>query len=173
MTRPSDLNSPNKYEILKLDTGQEVVGMTKQFSDFVEITCPMVCHLSVTQRGKTLATFYPYSPLTSDTVVTIPEEMILHRNTLNTQVVPLYDDASVQWLTMIENGSIPLVNKLIKDDSVSVRNETDKRIKSLYDLEHLSRLEEEFLDELEAEFLNETDSSFESAIPPKDKKKIH
>lgn len=179
MTSPRDLSLiPTKYEILRLDTGQEVIGMTRQNGNIVEVTLPMICHLSVTMRGKTLATFYPYSPLTSDTVVKIPEEMILHRNKVNPQVVPLYDNASTSWLTMLENKSIPLANKLSQNDDVQVRNNVDELIKQLYEDKHMAT-EEEFLEMMEQEFLNRQKDSddpyekFKRLTLPKDKKKIH
>ena len=179
MTRPNDLQLvPNKYEILKLDTGQEVIGMTRQVGEIVEITLPMVCHLSVTHKGKTLATFYPYSPLTSDTTIKIPEEIILHRNVLNVQMVPLYDNASTQWLNMLENQNIPLANRLSKDDDVTIRNHVDELVRQLYEDKHMAS-EEEFLEMMESEFLksqedaNDPLEKFKRMVPPKDKKKIH
>lgn len=179
MTRPSDLQLvPNKYEILKLDTGQEIIGMTRQVGEVVEITLPMICHLSVTMKGKTLATFYPYSPLTSDTTIKIPQDMILHRNILNVQMVPLYDNAATSWVKMLENQSIPLANKLSKDDDVTIRNHVDELIKQLYEDKHMAT-EEEFLEMMEREYLksqeeeNDPYKEFKRLTTPKDKKKIH
>lgn len=177
MTRPSDL-IPNKYEILKLDTGQEVIGMTRQVGEFVEITLPMICHLSVTMKGKTLATFYPYSPLTSDTTIRIPQEIILHRNILNVQMVPLYDNAATTWVKMLENQSIPLANRLSKDDDVTIRNHVDELVKQLYEDKHMAT-EEEFLEMMEREYLKSQEEDhdpykeFKRLTLPKDKKKIH
>ena len=108
MATPRDLQLvPNAYEVIRLDTGHEICGMTRRVGEVTEITLPMICHLSATFKGSTVATFYPYSPLTSDTVIKIPEDMILHRNTMNPQVIPMYDSASSKWLGMIENQSIP------------------------------------------------------------------
>ena len=67
MATPADL-SPKQYEVLKLRNGLEVVGMTRDTSQGIEITLPMVCRLSSGPTPvETLATFYPYAPLTSDT----------------------------------------------------------------------------------------------------------
>jgi len=176
MATPKDLNLlPTQYEVIKLDTGQEIMGMTRKVGSVTEITLPMHCHLSMTRRGRTLATFYPYSPLTSDTVIKIPEDMILHRNSLNRQIVPLYDNASSKWLTMIEGGNIPLDNALPMGDEVDARNAMDdivKRITELHDehreLEMMEAYSEE-IDDLEGGSYED----FFSAITPKDKKKIH
>ena len=42
MTRPSDL-TPQKYEVVKLKTGSEVVGMVRDTTKGIEITLPMIC----------------------------------------------------------------------------------------------------------------------------------
>ena len=46
MTRPNDI-IPQQYEVLKLKTGAEVVGMTRDTHEGVEITLPMLCRLEV------------------------------------------------------------------------------------------------------------------------------
>ena len=98
MTRPSDL-TPKQYEVLKLRNGLEVVGMTRDTATGIEVTLPMVCRLSAGATPiETLATFYPYAPLSSDTTVTVPIDHILHRNVMNEQYIPFYDEASSQWL---------------------------------------------------------------------------
>ena len=58
MTTPKDL-VPNKYEVIKLTTGQEIVGMTREVGDEgLEVYLPMICHLSVqVSVNTTLATF--------------------------------------------------------------------------------------------------------------------
>ena len=63
MTTPKDI-IPQQYEVMKLLNGTEVVGMTRNTSQGIEITLPMICKLElVTPDGKqTLATFYPYAP---------------------------------------------------------------------------------------------------------------
>ena len=38
---------PQKYEVLKTRTGTELVGMTRDIGDAIEITLPMICHLSL------------------------------------------------------------------------------------------------------------------------------
>ena len=103
---------PQKYQVIKLFNGQEVVGMTRDKGHSLQVTLPMVCHLSVAlpERG-TVATFYPYAPMTSDPIIEIPKTIISHANTLNEQFIPLYDRASSQWLKMIETQNIPLVEK--------------------------------------------------------------
>ena len=41
MTTPKDI-IPTKYEVVKLKTGTEIVGMTRDLGDKVEITLPMI-----------------------------------------------------------------------------------------------------------------------------------
>ena len=40
---PNDLVSPTKYEVLKLKTGQEIVGMSKENQNCIAVTLPMIC----------------------------------------------------------------------------------------------------------------------------------
>ena len=109
MTRPKDI-IPTQYEVLKLRSGSEVVGMTRDTHEGIEVTLPMVCRLEVInpEGTHTLATFYPYAPMSADTTVKIPNDMIAHRNTLQEQFVPYYDEASARWFDMVENKKIPL-----------------------------------------------------------------
>jgi len=175
MTTPNDLVSPNKYEVLKLKTGQEIVGMTKESQNGIVITLPMICKLElVADRVSTLATFYPYSPMSSDPSVIIPHDMVAHRNLLNQQFVPFYDEASSRWFDMVENGTIPLtqdrkemhrayMDRIIHDLMESTGGPISEREQRM-----LERIEEEEWDEFD-----ETLADFEHMIQPTDKKKIH
>ena len=109
MTSPKDI-IPTQYEVLKLLNGTEVVGMTRDTGNGIEITLPMICKLElIAPAGNTtLATFYPYAPLSADANVIIPFDIIAHRNTMNEQFVPYYDEASSRWFDMVENKTIPL-----------------------------------------------------------------
>ena len=108
MTTPKDI-IPTKYEVIKLNSGTEIVGMTRDLGDSVEITLPMICQLSlIPGTPRTQATFHPYSALSSDMKVEIPNNNIMHRNNMNEQFVQHYDDASSRWFDMIENKTIPL-----------------------------------------------------------------
>jgi hypothetical protein len=177
MASPKDLHLvPNQYEVIRLDTGQEIMGMTRRLEGQTEVTLPMMCHLSATMKGRTIATFYPYSPLSSDTTVTIPDDMILHRNTLNKQIVPFYDNASSKWLNMVETGTIPLDNNLPIGDQVDVRSQLDDLVKRMMDMQrHPEEEDLEWLEAMQEELDLERDEyeDFFSARPPKDKKKIH
>ena len=158
MASPSDL-IPQKYEVLKLRNGLEVVGMTRDTTKGIEITLPMVCKLNAGQTPvETLATFYPYAPLTSDTSVVVPIDHILHRNVMNQQYIPFYDEASSKWLTLVETESIPLTNKMPKMEYI--KDTINKLVSGMSD-EELDRLEEE-------QFLEE-----DSLLSPDDPKKIH
>ena len=46
MTSPKDI-IPTQYEVLKLRSGSEVVGMTRDTGEGIEITLPMICRLEV------------------------------------------------------------------------------------------------------------------------------
>jgi len=158
MATPQDL-TPQQYEVLKLRNGLEVVGMTRDTTKGIEVTLPMVCRLSTGQTPvETLATFYPYAPLSADTSVVVPLDHILHRNVMNEQYIPFYDEASSQWLHMLENNSIPLIN------GTSKRKYIDKILQNLID---------EVGEQTELDEYEDYDLDFETSIPPKDKKKLH
>jgi len=166
--------TPQKYEVIKLKTGMEIVGMTRDVDKGVEVTLPMICQLRMLPMKKnTLATFFPYAPMTSDTSVVIPYEHLIHRNKMNDQYVPFYDEASSQWFKMIEEGTIPLTNK----DPIMSKEYMDHAIKSLIDatggpisgreLRDLQRFEEMLEDDEE---FDEEYADFEFATrPPKEK----
>jgi len=154
MASPSDL-IPQKYEVLKLRNGLEVVGMTRDTTKGIEITLPMVCKLNAGQTPiETLATFYPYAPLTSDTSVVVPIDHILHRNVMNQQYIPFYDEASSQWLEMLENNSIPLING------------TPKR-------KYIDKILQNLIDGVSKDDYEDFELDFEESLPLTDKKKLH
>jgi len=154
MASPSDL-IPQKYEVLKLRNGLEVVGMTRDTTKGIEITLPMVCKLNAGQTPiETLATFYPYAPLTSDTSVVVPIDHILHRNVMNQQYIPFYDEASSQWLEMLENNSIPLING------------TPKR-------KYIDKILQNLIDGVSRDDYEDFELDFEESLPLIDKKKLH
>ena len=176
MTTPNDLVSPSKYEVLKLKTGQEIVGMTKENQNGIAVTLPMICKLElVTAQQQTLATFYPYSPMSSDPTVIIPHDMVAHRNLLNQQFVPFYDEASSRWFEMVENGTIPLtqdrreMHKAYMDRIINDLMENTGGPISAKEQRMLERIElEEDWDEFD-----ETLADFEHMVQHTDKKKIH
>ena len=66
MAKASDL-IPSRYEVIKLKTGTEIVGMTRDVGASLEVTLPMICQLSlIPGTPRTQAIFYPYSPLSAD-----------------------------------------------------------------------------------------------------------
>ena len=175
MTSPKDI-IPQKYEVLKLRSGSEVVGMTRDTATGVEITLPMICRLEVVnpEGSHTLATFYPYAPLSSDPMVTLPNDMIAHRSSLNEQFVPFYDEASARWFDMVENKTIPLTG----DRKEIRRAYLDRIVQDLMNANGgpISEREERMLQRMEEEEWDEFDeqmADFEHALPPSDKKKIH
>ena len=164
MTTPKEL-IPQRYEVIKLKSGTEVVGMTRDCGDVLEITLPMICQLSLVPGiPRTNAVFYPYAPLSADEVVSIPKFEIVHRNIMNEQFVPYYDDASSRWFEMIENKSIPLATVEDKKVAEVMRRSLDRILGRAPDDDFI----EDVLDELDYER-----EEFELAEVPKDKKKIH
>ena len=101
-----------KYEVIKLKTGQELCGMVSYKNETIEVTLPMICQLTKVTATNTLATFIPYNPLGNDSILTIGLESIMHTSSMNDQFIPFYDEASAKWLSMVEDGTIPLTNTL-------------------------------------------------------------
>jgi|TARA_B110000263_G_C15159120_1_gene441598 hypothetical protein len=141
MTRPSEL-IPQKYEVVKLKTGSELVGMVRESAEGLHITLPMICQLTVQNGIQTLATFYPYAPLSEDSIVLIPSDQVIHRSSMNEQFIPFYDEASSRWLEMVEQGTIPLTNKKIDNHEIQ-RQYLNKVMTSLSD-ENYDEFEEDF-----------------------------
>jgi|TARA_B100000085_G_scaffold244867_1_gene237628 hypothetical protein len=161
---------PQKYEVLKTRTGTELVGMTRDIGDAIEITLPMICHLSLIPNSqKTQVVFYPYSPLSKTERIRMPKDHVVHRTPMNDQFIPHYDSASSTWMEMLDKGTIPLGT-----DS-DVRRTLDERIREA--MRRLSNdldigLEEDtgyFSKDIEYDEFDE----FEDALPPSDPKKIH
>lgn len=162
-----------KYEVVRLNNGDEFVGMVKDVEDTLEITLPMICHLTKVSQRETLATFIPYSPLSSDSILYLDMKNVLHRSEMNAQFIPFYDEASVKWLTMVEEGNIPLSNKTVTIDNKeylkktldSILKDSQQGSEPLYEVtaEDIRLFEEAVRED---EFMN----SFTS---PKDPKKIH
>lgn len=105
-------NLPEKYEVIKLMTGSEIVGMTTDKGNVLNITLPMYCNLTATGRNdESIVTFIPYSPLTDEISIDIPKQYILHQNSLNPQFISFYDEASSRWMTMVETQEVPVIAK--------------------------------------------------------------
>ena len=166
MAKASDL-IPSRYEVIKLKTGTEIVGMTRDVGASLEVTLPMICQLSlIPGTPRTQAIFYPYSPLSADERVNIPKEQVMHRQLMNDQFIPFYDNASSKWFDMIENQSIPLANDEDKRIGEMMRNSLQRIMQRGEPFD-----EDDLIDEIFDEAQDISD--FESALPPKDKKKIH
>ena len=138
--------APNRYEVIKLRTGLDIVGMVRETKDGLQITLPMICQLSLQATGDTLSTFIPYAPLSADPTLFIPFNHIVHRNNLNEQFVSYYDSASARWLEMVENGTIPVRSG--KEYQEDMKAYVDRAMQSIIDAtggpitpEELRRLE--------------------------------
>ena len=149
-----------KYEVIKLKTGQELCGMVSYTNDTVEITLPMICQLTKVTATNTLATFIPYNPLGNDSKLSIGLDSIMHTSSMNDQFIPFYDEASAKWLSMVEDGTIPLTNQL-----PSPREFLKERIEDMMDT-----LSDEELMELEG---MEDESELLFTNTPEEKKTIH
>ena len=164
-----------KYEVVRLNNGDEFVGMVKDVEDTLEITLPMICHLTKVSQRETLATFIPYSPLSSDSILYLDMKNVLHRSEMNAQFIPFYDEASVKWLTMVEEGNIPLSNKTVTIDN----KEYLKRTLTLDSMLEGARQVSENVYEVTAEDIRlfeeaiREDEFMNSFILPEDPKKIH
>ncbi len=171
MASPTDL-VPERYEVIKLKSGTEVVGMTRDLGDKIEITLPMICQLSlVPGTPRTNAVFYPYAPLSAEEKVNIPKFEIVHRNLMNEQFVPYYDDASSKWMDMIENKSIPLANTEDLKVQEVMRRHLDRM---LNENRFLDAPDEEFIEDILEDMSDNRDiEEFKYALPPKEKKKLH
>ena len=144
MARAKDL-TPQKYEVIKTRTGAEIMGMTRDTGKGLEVTLPMICHLTAMPGGvSSHCVFYPYAPLSSDETVLFPYDHIAHRSSVNEQFIPLYDDASASWFKMIENKSIPIKERNI-DFEEKVRDAMQRilQTENQYLEEELDLLEEE------------------------------
>ena len=144
MATPKDL-TPQKYEVIKTRTGAEIMGMTRDTGKGLEVTLPMICHLTAMPGGASShCVFYPYAPLSSDETVLFPYDHIAHRSSVNEQFIPLYDNASASWFKMIENKSIPIKERN-EDFEEKVRDAMARilRTENEYLEEELDLLEEE------------------------------
>ena len=167
MPAPKDL-IPQRYEVLKLRTGSEIVGMVRDTHEGVEITLPMICQLSlIPGTPRTNAVFYPYAPLSADEVINIPKIEIIHRNLMNEQFVPYYDDASSRWFEMIENKTIPLATVEDKKVSEIMRRSIDRMMSRMTEAPDEQFIEEQ-LEDMDWEM-----EEFELSEAPTDKKKLH
>jgi ABC-type cobalamin/Fe3+-siderophores transport system ATPase subunit len=81
---------------------------------------------------------------------------------MNKQFIPFYDEASARWLEMVEQGTIPLTNDLKGASKEYMKAAVDSILKNVK--------EEDLFDDYFEEL---AESEFESAVPPKDPKKIH
>lgn len=163
---------PQKYEVLKTRTGAEIVGMTRDIGNNVEVTLPMICQLSVIPNtNRTHVVFYPYSPLSRDERIVMPRDHIVHRSRVNQQFIPLYDGASSKWLKMIDEESIPLGEpgaRVPIDQNIDQRiRDAMERLAEQYDLD-FEEHDEEWGFSKDEEY-----DDFYDAEPPTDPKKIH
>ncbi len=76
----------------------------------------------------------------------------MHTSNMNDQFIPFYDEASAKWLSMVEQGNIPLTNTL-----PSTKEFLRERINDMMD--NLSQEELEMLEEdsLEPDYLSVED----------------
>jgi len=148
-----------KYQVIKLKTGQELCGMVDMKDGLLEVTLPMICQLTKITATNTLATFIPYNPLGNDSIIKIGLESVMHASNMNEQFIPFYDEASAKWLSMVEDGNIPLTNKL-----PTAREFLKERMDSMLDTLTEEEIEMIAEEEDHADFLQ---------VVPDEKKTIH
>ncbi len=171
--------APTRYEVIKLRTGLDIVGMVRDVQGGISVTLPMICQLQLQASHDTLATFIPYAPLSAEPTLHIPSDHIVHRNQLNNQFVSFYDAASSKWMEMVENGTIPVrtheefqrsiqdyVDHAMKDVGKNLLQATGGPITN-EELRKLAILEEEEWDD---EFINE---AYEDWMLNKGNKTVH
>lgn len=122
---------PNTYEVIKLRTGLDVVGMVREEQEGLQVTLPMICQLQLQNTGDTLSTFIPYAPLSADPTLFIPFNHIVHRNNLNAQFIGYYDSASSNWLEMVENGTIPI--KSAQEHNATIKEYVSQAMRQVID----------------------------------------
>lgn len=106
-----DQFSPDSYEIIKFITGNEVVGMTKDRGEIVEIYIPMSYWLQP-KENQTKIGFYPYTPLSEDHTINVFKSDILHRSKLSDQFIPLYDKSAQKWIHLLDSpDDVPIVDE--------------------------------------------------------------
>jgi hypothetical protein len=173
--------TPQQYEVLKLRTGQEIVGMTRNTTTGVHITLPMMCHLTVqSPRKDTLATFYPYAPMSQDATIVIPNNMIAHRNKMNEQFIPFYDSASAEWMQMLDEGKVPLINNLSTSNEsrpIGFKQHMDRVVQAMIEDAIDNPMSDDEMAKMEQEMMDEEFESsykeFANLPAPIDKKKLH
>ena len=148
-----------KYQVIKLKTGQELCGMVDMKDGLLEVTLPMICQLTKVTASNTLATFIPYNPLGNDSILSIGLDSVMHTSNMNDQFIPFYDEASAKWLSMVEDGNIPLTNKL-----PTAREFLKERMDSMLDTLTEEEIEMIAEEEDHADFLQ---------VVPDEKKTIH
>jgi len=104
--------SPKKYEIIKLVSGNEIVGMTIESTETVKIILPMSFQLVPIDITQTKLGFFPYIPLSSDIAIDIYKSDILHRSTLNSSFISIYDKAATNWEDLLTNDLVPIYAKV-------------------------------------------------------------
>lgn len=122
--KAKDLHTPQQYEVVKLKIGTELVAMTRDRADKLELTLPMCYTLTPAGDGTSNTTFYPFAPTSKSTNIVIDKEDIMYRAEVSEQFIPIYDKASSSWATMIEAQSIPIsTGQVIKSPSLQRMHE--------------------------------------------------
>lgn len=151
MASPKDLQIiPDRYQVLKMKNGQEIVGMTRDDGENIEVTLPMHCQLTPSKKmwGQTVAQFYPYIPMTGDLTVLIDKNEIMTVVALHDQFIPLYDNACVRWSTWVEEKKIPIIDKEpMPEDIAKMRDMVHELVENMSPEEFREMEEEEYFDE--------------------------
>ena len=102
-----DLHTPQQYEVVKLKIGTELVAMTRDRADKLELTLPMCYTLTPAGDGTSNTTFYPFAPTSKNTNIVIDKEDIMYRAEVSEQFIPIYDKASSSWVRLNSTTGTP------------------------------------------------------------------
>ena len=125
------------------------------------------CHSRNFKVDENTFNFFKMYRASADEVINITKFEIIHRNLMNEQFVPYYDDASSRWFEMIENKSIPLATVEDKKVSEIMRRSIDRMMSRMTEAPDEQFIEEQ-LEDMDWEM-----EEFELSEAPKDKKKLH
>jgi len=107
---------PNKYEVIRFQNGQEIIGMVREtrtglIDKGIDVWAPMTVHLTSMPSGETIANFMPFTALSENSFLSFNTKDILFRSPLNQEYIHLYDSAASQWMKLLEDRNIKPISQ--------------------------------------------------------------
>ena len=107
---------PNKYEVIRFQNGQEIIGMVREtrtglIDKGIDVWAPMTVHLTSMPSGETIANFMPFTALSENSFLSFNTKDILFRSPLNKEYIHLYDSAASQWMKLLEDRNIKPISQ--------------------------------------------------------------